>query len=78
LYGFSRDFFRMDGTRNLSISNDIHKAYGEVDGKGTKTAVATAVNLGTYSVDIYLPQSCSVPITPSCLSSRTGTVEISF
>lgn len=40
------DLSGMDGTRNLSIDTILHKAYVDVDEKGTTAAAATAVGFG--------------------------------
>ena len=45
------DFSGMDGTKNLSINSIIHKAYVDVDEKGTKAAAATAISVGEYSAE---------------------------
>jgi|688.fasta_scaffold60262_2 serpin B len=51
------DFSKIDGSRDLSISNVIQKAYLSIDEKGTEAVAATAVTINRTA---YEPQPATV------------------
>lgn len=51
-FGGQADFSGMTGTRELNIDEVIHKAFIEVDEKGTEAAAATAVVMMKQSIEL--------------------------
>ena len=68
------DFSGMDGTRELYISNVVHKAFVSVDEEGTEAAAATGVVVSITS----LPQPAELVIDRPFLflirHNQTGTI----
>ncbi len=62
-YG-SADFSRIDGKRDLFISNVIHKTYIELDEEGTEAAAVTSIGIVTSCYP------CSSDTTPYFIANR--------
>jgi len=68
------DFSGMDGTRDLSISKVIHKAFIEVNEEGTEAAAATAVIIRTGSMPYYKTFRADHPFVFVIQEKKTGAV----
>ena len=68
------DFSGMDGTRNLYISNVIHKAFISVAEKGTEAAAATAVVIKRSSAPMGLNVSADRPFLYFLRDEPTGAI----
>lgn len=68
------DFSGMDGTQNLSISAILHKAFVEVDEKGTEAAAATAVVMTLRSLPKYRKFMADHPFVFLIRDKATGSV----
>ena len=68
------DFYGMDGTRDLYISNVIHKAFISVAEKGTEAAAATAVVIKRSSAPMGLNVSADRPFLYFLRDEPTGAI----
>ena len=64
----------MDGTRNLYISAILHKAFVEVDEKGTEAAAATAVGVTLMSAPSYPRFNADHPFLFLIRDNATGSI----
>ncbi len=68
------DFSGMDGTRNLFISDILHKAFVEVEETGTEAAAATAVSVGILSAPVYPRFNANHPFLFLIRDNATGSI----
>ncbi len=74
-FGGGADFSGMTGTRELSISAVLHKAFVKVNEEGTEAAAATAVVMGRTAIPTDLPQvSLDRPFLFAIVDRPTGAV----
>ena len=70
----SANFSGMDGTRDLFISDVVHKAFVAVDEAGTEAAAATAVIIGRTSVETPVEMTVNRPFVFLILDKPTGAI----
>ncbi len=69
------DFSGMDGTRDLFISEVVHKAFVSVDEKGTEAAAATAVMIALSSApSAPVEMTVDRPFIYMIRDLKTGTI----
>jgi len=73
-FGKRSDFSGMDGTKDLYISAILHKAFVEVDEKGTEAAAATAVVMTLRSAPRYPRFNADHPFLFLIRDNVTGTI----
>jgi serpin B len=66
------DFSAMDGTKNLYISDVVHKAFIDVAEKGTEAAAATGVVLSRASLPTGMPITANRPFLYFLRDQPTG------
>lgn len=68
------DFSGMDGTRDLAISDVVHKAFVAIDESGTEAAAATAVVVGDTSAPVAVPVAFDRPFLFLIRDRPTGEI----
>ena len=68
------DFSGMDGTKDLNISAILHKAFVEVDEKGTEAAAATTVVIALTSAPSYSRFNADHPFLFLIRDNATGSI----
>ncbi|MCE9574881.1 MAG: serpin family protein [Deltaproteobacteria bacterium] len=68
------DFSGMDGTRDLAISDVVHKAFVAIDETGTEAAAATAVVVGDTSAPVTVPVAFDRPFLFLIRDRPTGEI----
>jgi serpin B len=69
------DFSGIDGQRDLVVQDVVHKAYIDVDEAGTEAAAATAVIVGTASVEVQMTKiTIDQPFVFAIRDEATGAV----
>lgn len=68
------DFSGMDGSRDLSISRILHKAFISVDESGTEAAAATAVVVGLTALVPHAEMTVDRPFIFLIRDLQTGTI----
>ena len=73
-FTFDADFSGMNGKQDLYIEKIMHKAFIEVNEKGTEAAGATSVNMVLTSVPDGIVFNANHPFTFMIQHKETGTI----